>query len=136
MNKTIYTVMALLLIGVGAVIPWADAQQKPNPVIIWCQDISGGYAPCLAGNSIDYDTGGGTVNQRTAGIVLPASGGPVAGGTSTNPIKTDPTGTTRQPATQSGSWTVQPGNTANATAWLVKLGRTATSVDVDIAAPV
>lgn len=53
-------------------------------------------------------------------------------GTSGAPVRMDPTGTTTQPvsltsttitgtvaATQSGAWTLQPGNTANTTAWLV-----------------
>ena len=133
MNKTIYTAVALLLLGISSIVPWADAQQKPAPVIIWCQDSSGNFAPCLGGNTIDYDTGGGTVNQGTVGIVLPASGGPVAGGTATNPIRIDPAGTTPQPASQSGTWTVQPGNTANTTAWLFKLDQTSTNNDVDIA---
>jgi hypothetical protein len=34
----------------------------------------------------DYDTGAGTVLQTMMGIALPASGGPVAGGTTTNPV--------------------------------------------------
>jgi hypothetical protein len=37
-------------------------------------------------NALDYDTGAGTVAQGLVGIALPASGGPVAGGTVTNPI--------------------------------------------------
>lgn len=45
----------------------------------------------------DYDTGAGTVNQVMFGVALPASGGPVAGGTSTNPLRVDPTGSTTQP---------------------------------------
>lgn len=57
--------------------------------------------------SIDYDTGGATVNQTVIGIALPASGGPVAGGTATNPIRTDPTGTTTQPV--SGTVTANAG---------------------------
>lgn len=88
----------------------------------------------LAAQVLDYDTGAGTATQAIYGIALPASGGPVAGGTGTNPIRIDPTGTTAQPitdnggsitidgtvaATQSGTWTVQPGNTANTTAWKV-----------------
>ncbi len=97
MNKTIYTTIGLLLVALASIVPWADAQQKPNPVIIWCQDSSGNYAPCLAGSSLDYDTGGGTVNQGIVGIAIPASGGPVAGGTSTNPVRIDPTGSTTQP---------------------------------------
>ena len=46
-------------------------------------------------------------------------------GTSGTPVRVDPTGATTQPvsgtvtANQAGTWTVQPGNTANTTAWLV-----------------
>lgn len=46
---------------------------------------------------IDYDTGAGSVSQSVVGLALPGSGGPVAGGTSTNPVRTDPTGSTTQP---------------------------------------
>lgn len=38
--------------------------------------------------ALDYDTGAGTQTTQLVGIALPASGGPVAGGTSTNPIYT------------------------------------------------
>lgn len=54
--------------------------------------------------SLDYDTGAGTVNQTVIGIALPGAGGPVAGGTATNPVRTDPTGSTTQPV--SGTVTV------------------------------
>lgn len=47
--------------------------------------------------SLDYDTGAGTVNQSIVGLALPGAGGPVAGGTATNPVRTDPTGSTTQP---------------------------------------
>jgi hypothetical protein len=52
-----------------------------------------------AGNLVhlDYDTGAGTQNIPMIGMALPASGGAVAGGTATNPLRTDPTGTTIQP---------------------------------------
>lgn len=53
----------------------------------------------------DYDTGAGTVNQVMMGIALPGAGGPVAGGTATAPIRTDPTGTTTQPVSGSVSIT-------------------------------
>jgi hypothetical protein len=45
----------------------------------------------------DYDTSGGTQNLSMIGLALPASGGPVPGGTATNPLRVDPTGTTTQP---------------------------------------
>jgi hypothetical protein len=51
----------------------------------------------VTARTADYDTGAGTVTTEMQGIALPASGGPVAGGTATNPIRTDPTGTTTQP---------------------------------------
>lgn len=37
------------------------------------------------------------------------------------------------PASQSGTWTVQPGNTANTTAWLVKESRSATGTTTSVA---
>lgn len=113
MKNAILVFMALVLVTLASIVPWADAQQKPSNVLIWCQNSNGTSSPCLSGNSIDYDTGGGTVNQGTVGIALPASGGPVAGGTATNPIRVDPTGTTPQPVTQSGSWTLSANQSVN-----------------------
>jgi hypothetical protein len=40
-------------------------------------------------------------------------------GTAGAPLRIDPTGTTPQSVTESGTWTVQPGNTPNTAAWLV-----------------
>lgn len=94
---------------------------------------------------IDYDTGGTTQNVPVIGIALPGAGGSVAGGTATNPIRVDPTGTTTQPvsgtvgisgtvaATQSGTWTVQPGNTANTTPWLIRPSDGTNNVNVKAA---
>lgn len=45
----------------------------------------------------DYDTGAGTQTMTMFGMALPASGGAVAGGTSSNPVRIDPTGVTTQP---------------------------------------
>lgn len=45
----------------------------------------------------DYDSGAGTDTVTMFGLALPASGGAVQGGTATNPVRTDPTGTTTQP---------------------------------------
>lgn len=53
--------------------------------------------PVKTEQQLDYDSGGGTANLSLVGLALPASGGPVAGGTSTNPFRVDPTGTTPQP---------------------------------------
>jgi phage protein U len=55
----------------------------------------------------DYDTGAGTDTVTLFGVALPASGGAVAGGTATNPIRVDPTGTTTQPI--SGTVTANAG---------------------------
>jgi hypothetical protein len=55
----------------------------------------------------DYDTGAGTDTVTLFGVALPASGGAVAGGTSTNPIRIDTTGATTQPI--SGTVTANAG---------------------------
>jgi hypothetical protein len=60
----------------------------------------------------DYDTGAGTQTMTMFGLALPASGGAVSGGTSSNPLRTDPTGVTTQPisgtvtANQGGTWNI------------------------------
>ena len=56
----------------------------------------------VTAKTADFDTGGGTDTVQMLGIALPKSGGAVAGGTSTDPIRTDPTGTTAQPITDNG----------------------------------
>lgn len=45
-----------------------------------------GLVTRLLAQTLDYDTGAGTATQVIFGIALPASGGPVAGGTTTNPL--------------------------------------------------
>lgn len=67
----------------------------------------------------DADTGGGT--QYVLGVVLrkSSSGGSVELGTSADPVRTDPTGTTTQPV--SGTVTANQGTAAAATApWAVR----------------
>lgn len=63
------------------------------PLPIRMSDGSG-YLSIATG---DMDTGGPTDTRILFGIALPGSGGAVVGGTSTNPLRTDPTGTTTQP---------------------------------------
>lgn len=46
----------------------------------------GGDLTGIAASNLDYDSGAGVVAQTIFGIALPGSGGPVAGGTATNPI--------------------------------------------------
>lgn len=87
----------------------------------------------------DADTGGGQQWVLGVGLRKSAGGGSVDFGTSSDPIRIDPTGTTTQPvsgtvtanqggawtvaATQSGTWTVQPGNTPNTTPWLTTISQ-------------
>lgn len=59
----------------------------------------------------DLDTGGGTEYDLGVSIRLPGSGGSVAGGTSTNPVRVDPTGTTTQPV--SGTVTANIGTSGS-----------------------
>jgi hypothetical protein len=61
----------------------------------------------------DYDTGAGQTLLPLVGIALPANGGPVQGGTSSNPVRTDPVGTTTQPVSIAAAVTViQPTGTS------------------------
>ncbi len=64
-----------------------------------------------AARIFDLDTGGGTEYDLGISLRLPSSGGSVAGGTSTNPIRTDPTGTTTQPV--SGTITANIGTSGS-----------------------
>lgn len=81
-------------------------------------------------HSADYDTGAGTDTTLAFGIAVPANGGAaVIPGDATAGLKVDlgadndvvvtNAGTFAVQAAQSGTWTVQPGNTANTTAWKV-----------------
>lgn len=69
---------------------------------------SGTFTNQQSNNTADYDTGAGTQTMTMFGVALPASGGSVAGGTSTNPLRVDPTGTTTQPV--SGTVTANAGS--------------------------
>jgi hypothetical protein len=53
----------------------------------------------VAGKYVDFDTGAGSDSVVAIGLLLPASGGAVIGGTASNPIRIDPTGSTPQPIT-------------------------------------
>ena len=64
--------------------------------------LPAGTLAAAAARTADLDTGGGTDTVPIMGVALPKSGGAVAGGTSADPIRTDPTGTTAQPVTDNG----------------------------------
>lgn len=85
-----------------------------------------------ASRIFDLDTGGGQQWVLGVGLRKAAGGGSVELGTSSDPIRIDPTGTTTQPvsATQNGTWTVQPGNTANTTPWLITINQGGNSATV------
>lgn len=57
----------------------------------------------LVGDNADLDTDPGVDNHAVVAIGLPNAGGHVVGGTATNPLRTDPTGTTAQPVTDNGA---------------------------------
>ncbi len=72
---------------------------------------------------VDLDTGAGTVYGQIVNLVRRASGGPTELIGQTTMALSLPVAIASDqgavPASQSGTWTVQPGNTANTTAWLV-----------------
>lgn len=79
----------------------------------------------------DTDTGAGS--EFTAGVELrkAASGGSVAFGTSTDPIRTDPTGTTAQPVTDNGGSLTVDGTVSISGTPTVAISQTTTANDVD-----
>ena len=96
--------MVNLQTAAGAEVGTSGAPLRIDPTGSTTQPVSGTVAvtitsTTLAGTPavlVNYDTGG-THNLPMVGIGIPASGGAVAGGTATNPIRVDPTGTTTQP---------------------------------------
>jgi hypothetical protein len=70
----------------------------------------------VTAKTADFDTGAGTDTVPMVGMALPKSGGAVAGGTSTDPIRVDPTGTTAQPITDNGGSLTVDGTVATTAA--------------------
>lgn len=99
----------------GTEIATAAAPLRVDPTGTTPQPVSGTVAATLTSTTnagataktADLDTGAGIDTVTLFGIALPKSGGAVAGGTSTDPIRTDPTGGTVQPV--SGTVTANQG---------------------------
>ncbi len=107
MKKMLISTLLAAVVLALAVPGWAQSAPKNQKVVIQ-------NAPTL-----DGDTGGGTQPVTLFGIALPASGGVVFGGTATNPFIVSGT----VAATQSGTWTMQPGNAPNTTPWLFSISQ-------------
>ena len=98
-----------------------DAVDTSAPVLV------GGYASAAAPTNVSADgdavnawylrNGAAGVQPTFAGVLAVAGNGVAGTGVQRVTIASDSTGTVA--ATQSGTWTVQPGNTANTTAWKV-----------------
>lgn len=69
--------------------------------------LNAGTNAGAAAKTVNLNTGGGTDTVTLFGIALPGNAGAVPGGSPTNPIRTDPTGTTTQPV--SGTVTANQG---------------------------
>lgn len=76
----------------GAILDGATATTKATVVLGATTDPVAGNNPLLTafGAYQDFDTGAGTVLHGMAGIALPGAGGPVIGGTETNPVVAKP----------------------------------------------
>lgn len=89
----------------GTEIGTSGTPVRIDPVGTTTQPVSGTVTATLSASvnagvtavTVNYNTGGGTQNLTMMGLALPGNAGAVAGGTSTNPIRIDPTGTTTQP---------------------------------------
>ncbi|MFP5260997.1 MAG: hypothetical protein ACLGJB_03725 [Blastocatellia bacterium] len=78
-------------IGTVATLATAAKQDTGNT------SLSSVDGKLVTAKTADFDTGAGTDTVQMVGIALPKSGGAVAGGTSSDPVRIDPTGTTTQP---------------------------------------
>jgi hypothetical protein len=67
----------------------------------------------IAGKYVDFDSGAGTDSAVAIGLLLPASGGAVIGGTSSNPLRVDVTGSTTQPVSGTFWQATQPVSAAS-----------------------
>lgn len=91
----------------------------------------------ISAAALPLPTGAATAANQD-GIVKDGTGDTTQANVTNGRLHVDGSGVT-QPvsgtlaATQSGTWTMQPGNTANTTAWLFKLDQTTTNNDVDVA---
>lgn len=127
--------------GDGAIVDGADpdvratvfdyTNSKPVAVILVDETTgdpsSGGASTVSLEEQLDYDSGAGTVAISVVGLALPGSGGPVAGGTTSNPIHVADAG---------GSLTVD-GTVAVTNAGLTELAAAingSSQMDVNIAA--
>lgn len=81
---------------VTAANPSVGVNASPTPTSSTQVGISDG-TNLQAARGFDLDTGAGTEYNIGISIRIPGSGGSVAGGTATNPLRIDPTGTTTQP---------------------------------------
>lgn len=94
------------------------------------KDPDGTMQP-LSAETLDYDSGAGTVPQTVMGIALPGSGGPVAGGTSANPVvvgQSTATSLKTQAENYQGGTAVGTGNPLQVT--LANTGANSTAVKV------
>ena len=91
--------------------------------------VKSGTDKLVTAKTADFDTGAGTDTVQMFGIALPKSGGAVAGGTSSDPIRVDPTGTTTQPV--SGTVTVQQSTASSLKVDLSGTAANSTAIKVD-----
>lgn len=95
-------------VKIGEALPAGTANIGDVDVL----SLPAGSVAAVTAKTLDYDSGAGVDTVPAFGILLPKSGGAVAGGTSTDPVRVDVTGTTTQPV--SGTVTVTGTITANA----------------------
>lgn len=96
--------------GDGASLPLSNSNPLPISDAGGSITVDGTVNATLAGTTLagqtavtaDYDSGAATATLAMLGLALPGAGGAVAGGTFTNPIRVDPTGTTTQPISDGG----------------------------------
>lgn len=69
--------------------------------------VSAESGDVLDHKNFDFDTGAGSDPRSAFGIMIPKAGGGVLAGTSTEPLRTDPTGTTTQPVSVTNAFALE-----------------------------
>lgn len=115
------------LVSILAKIPAFGTAGTASADVITVQGIASGTAQAVSG-TVTANAGTGTLAVSAAALPLPLGAATAAkqpalgtaGSAATDVITVQGIASgTAQPAAQSGTWTVQPGNTANTTAWKV-----------------
>lgn len=131
--------MKKILLLVGIILFPVSLYAQPGPITtgpqgsqpVRCVNAAGTAFESCAGGSGTTDNDDGTIASSQTGLALGIQLPYYYDGANWSRWDRSIVFGSPQAVTQSGTWTVQPGNTANTTPWLIKFSQTTTDNDVD-----